>query len=1057
MGCGASLADGGLGLAQDIEQRGIRTNRQLIREPHNPPTPARSALVGHCLPSQCGGAAGVVPACSAGSMAAPGTVSGVPDDTVPWQRLSESVWAHSVAKALDRQHQGRMVDICTCHPLAVLETMREFDAAADTLFWGTVRLSPLPLTWRMAIVQLHRLRRLYGLSTGQELYDHHCSEAGVEFATKICAFNDFEVGTEVRIQGMTQKQAVHNGEVAIVSAIREKKRLYDVELETGVVLREVPQENLAALDDLNKLPELVDEEQEAAGVLHGCDLGGAISGGRSPLDVVETLLSDPLQRRSLPLWAHTEVFGLGFAQGRLDSSGKVCGVVPQRIHDPSNDPPHSRPTMPRFVTYPPDGDTLAVRGAARNGAWRGTKHGGTSGLVVSLVFTDPADVDGFLSCDTLWLDVTDAVGDVDEHRHRHGNKSEGVPVPYRQSDPSHVMAAYPNQDMVLLGAETLLPPGRRYRVIFTLSLSAGAERLVWEFNTAPAVSFHIAPVVSSDSDLPDQAPTEIHPSPHAAAEAATAAVAASFKPPSTSTPSSPIAPLTPGSLKTRVEAHAPHAPPIRKRFLKKTRTLPDDSAGGYTTDIDQGPDGGGKLPPQWPWAVAVAVAGLSDELILDEGDYAVPQGWWCRLRRICGKAPDVTRLLLPPGGFHVTGRLVIENLSLVQQAVSAPVLWLHEHSVLTLHRARVVGTGVRLCAGTHAKLDIDHCDFRQWLSAAGGRPTAPKHKDLKIPKNLGREGGDNVCIFLQATALLRCGAGNVFSHRSNGELVSTSRPAVLALSPNCLWPHPAVEFTSYVELEKLAHGWVWPLPHLAERMPAGYDTDGREQSGKLWPQEWHAMEAARGGVRANNSLGLVLACAQPGDMLMLGSGIFELPEHWWCSLGEIHGAGVERTTVRLPLDSCIHVAVGLELLITNCNVEARTSGSWFWVLGRLRLRNTQLLRFGDCGGSGGGRICVGSTGELSVEGGNNWVAWGGVNNGGGRLVAMQPGGRLSGSGHGNHFGSDAFACEVGTGRSIEMCWLARGWLWPTHPPLDLAEAAPAIPKQVRHYNDLYYK
>ena len=86
-----------------------------------------------------------------------------------------------------------------------------------------------------------------------------------------------------------------------------------------------------------------------------------------------------------------------------------------------------------------------------------------------------------------------------------------------------------------------------------------------------------------------------------------------------------------------------------------------------------------------------------------------------------------------------------------------------------------------------------------------------------------------------------------------------------------------------------------------------------------------------------------------------------------------------------------------------------------------------------------------------MEGANDWSAWGGTAGGGGHLVAAQPGGRLTGSGHGNLFGRDAFACEVGTGRSIEMCWLARSWVWPVNPPLDLAEAAPAIPLKVWNY------
>jgi hypothetical protein len=41
---------------------------------------------------------------------------------------------------------------------------------------------------------------------------------------------------------------------------------------------------------------------------------------------------------------------------------------------------------------------------------------------------------------------------------------------------------------------------------------------------------------------------------------------------------------------------------------------------------------------EWPWEVALALAAPSDELVLGDGDYELPPGWWCRLKHIRGQA-----------------------------------------------------------------------------------------------------------------------------------------------------------------------------------------------------------------------------------------------------------------------------------------------------------------------------------------------------------------------------------------------------------------------------------
>ena len=107
--------------------------------------------------------------------------------------------------------------------------------------------------------------------------------------------------------------------------------------------------------------------------------------------------------------------------------------------------------------------------------------------------------------------------------------------------------------------------------------------------------------------------------------------------------------------------------------------------------------------------------------------------------------------------------------------------------------------------------------------------------------DIAEEGADNVAVYLQAGATLSCGNGNVFSHPSNGERISARRPAVLAASPNRLWPHPASEFGTSLELEQLGHGWVWPLPHLAQRMPDGWREDGQRDETQHWPMQWRTQ------------------------------------------------------------------------------------------------------------------------------------------------------------------------------------------------------------------------
>jgi hypothetical protein len=467
MGCGTSQELlPGLALVEGVEQRGLITGVQLLREPVAPPKPARSALVGCAVPSQCAGAAGVVAACNPLTKATLDTPLEITDvETRGWQLLSRTAWAHGIAQALNRDHQLHGAAFETCHPLADVETLREFGAEADRLFWGNRRVSPLPLTWRMAVAAIHRLRQLGGVATEHALYDHDCSATGVSFAVKFCAAAQFDIGTTVRLQGLdknqkSQNKALLNGQEATIVSF--DKQNYVVELTSGVQVKSKP-ENLTNLADPND--DGMDERD------YECELGGCVPGGRSPVDTVETLLADPLYRRALPLSSGTESFGIAFAMGRLDAAGRACGVVPQRQLTGERESDTTPPAPPpRFLCYPADGDGLAVRGSARGGQWRAAVHAACSGLVISLVLSQEADVVGFLALLKVeWVDITDvAEGAASEGR----EGLIGEPVPHWHSDPAK--PSYELQDQVLVGALELLPAGRRYRIAVTLSLSAGA-------------------------------------------------------------------------------------------------------------------------------------------------------------------------------------------------------------------------------------------------------------------------------------------------------------------------------------------------------------------------------------------------------------------------------------------------------------------------------------------------------------------------------------------------------------------------------------------------------
>ena len=186
----------------------------------------------------------------------------------------------------------------------------------------------------------------------------------------------------------------------------------------------------------------------------------------------------------------------------------------------------------------------------------------------------------------------------------------------------------------------------------------------------------------------------------------------------------------------------------RQRLLKieegkkKRELLLTDASDGLAEDrLDEA--------DLWPFPLAMALVGPSDHMEFSTGDYVIPVGWWCRQRRITGAGAtgnSVTRLILPPGGIHITGWLTLEHVILVQQEPAGALLWVHEESQLTLSHAKVIGEGSRFCVANNGMLEIDHVDFREWVA----------------PRPGVKEGADNVCVFLQGGGTLRCGDGNVF-------------------------------------------------------------------------------------------------------------------------------------------------------------------------------------------------------------------------------------------------------------------------------------------------------
>jgi hypothetical protein len=347
MGCGASLElSPGLGLVQNIEQRAA-SGKAALHEPVPPTKPTRSALVGYTVPAQSGGAAGVVQlggarsslaaaaegaeggttaaAAAAGAAAvADGGADGDDDaGRVEWQSLSRSGWGHSLARALAAQHGGSqlqeggdggaVVEPRGTHPLAQAEALAHLDAGADHLFWGTTRVSSLPLTWRMAVAAVHRLRALCGQPTGHAVYDNELSASCLQRAQKYCVAHEFEVDSQVTLLGLRKKSARHNGSDARVVGFDRRRLQYKVELAGGTALT-VRAENLRAV--LTAAADIAggdEQRQIATDAEEGVVLTPAVHGGRSPLDVLESLLADPLGRRALPLWSHAGAFGLGYA------------------------------------------------------------------------------------------------------------------------------------------------------------------------------------------------------------------------------------------------------------------------------------------------------------------------------------------------------------------------------------------------------------------------------------------------------------------------------------------------------------------------------------------------------------------------------------------------------------------------------------------------------------------------------------------------------------------------------------------------------------------------
>lgn len=1003
MGCGAS--SGGR-LSGDVLDHQRSLEAAAGRRLPVPEVPrSRSALMDVIQLTQCAGACGAV----AGGAPKPRRIL-LRDPPVPrepplsWSQLSRSGWARSIAKALCKQHQdGEMMHevVEGGHPFASYNLLREHDATADRVFWGTTQLKRLPLSWRMAVAAIQRLRKFGELEAGLPIFDHDCSEAGVSYAEWICDLHD-----------------------------------------TG---RSPPKEQPGdgwAYEDESSLPPTIWPLPNHEG---GCDLGGCVEGGRSPWDVLATLLADPSHRRRLPLWNATQSFGVGFARSSHAHRSHACGLFPQfpplPVHPAEAVLPNGRSVEQlkepayrcprRFVAFPPDGDTLAPRDCGYHCAARPFLHAPASGLIVSIIFTQPADIQDFLRADAEWLDVTSPPPT---------RPQSGTPVEFWQLDPKSTNTGLkPMIDQVLLGAQTILGPGRLYRVAVTLTLSSGTERLVWQFRTAPAALYRIGPPPTSTEDTTEEVDeqemdAEMHV--EAGEEMTKPEIKAHQK-----------AARDDERLEQKLNKQDETE---RKRLLqieagkKKRQLMLTDAADGLADDrLDEA--------DLWPFPLAMALVGTSDHMEFSTGDYVIPVGWWSRQRRITGAGAvgaSITRLLLPPGGIHISGWLTLEHVVLVQQEPAGTLLWVHEESKLTLNDAKVVGEGARFCIGGNGALELNSVDFREWVA----------------PRPGVREGADNVCVFLQAGATLRCGDGNVFSHPTNGERISARRPCVLAASPNCLWPHPAAEFESSVELEQLGHGWLWPLPHLAKRMPNGWRRDGQRDESLTWPQQWHVLEGVRGGLRPQNSLPIVVASAQPGDVLLLGAGEFELPENWWSTLGGIHGVGAAKTVLQLPASSPLVFCTEGECEIRDCTIEVRAPTLWAWILQgcTLRFRGTLLKRIGHCGGrgDGGGRLCVAPGGRLVFEGPNDWSDWSKTLGGerGGALVEVLRGGAVAGSvprtelkklepSVQNVFntrvaeaepglGPTTLAHAVGTSRTIELKWLRYQWDWPVLPPTD---------------------
>ena len=434
MGCGASS---GQLVPSDIldHQRSVEA-AEGRRLPVAAIEPSRSALRELLQPTQCSGAAGALDAKAPRPRRVLLSDPPIPHEPpLEWHEVARSGWARSTARALRRQHQPEAREAPEGgHALAAADVLREQEALKDQLFWGTTKLKELPLTWRMAVAQLQRLRRLSGLGAGLQLFDHDCCAAGVDYAQWRCDM---------------------------------------VDTDQEPPLEEDPEED----DDSPRPPPSL--------AANGSDLGMAVDGGRSPWDVLQALLASPLGRRGLPLWAGTESFGVGFAQSAHTNRTHVCGVFPQRpalSPQPAMDPAeHSR----RFVCYPPDSDSMAPRACGYQCAARPASQASSSGLIISVVFTRPDDIMGFLRMEAEWLDVTDPPPT---------RPNSGTPVEFWQVNPRTPTAevgSAPLVDQVLLGAHEILPPGRSYRVSLILELDSGTEKVVWNFKTGVGVTYRV--------------------------------------------------------------------------------------------------------------------------------------------------------------------------------------------------------------------------------------------------------------------------------------------------------------------------------------------------------------------------------------------------------------------------------------------------------------------------------------------------------------------------------------------------------------------------------------